>query len=164
MFNNQTDGIAPSYKTWILVANRSSAHVLASDGGAKNLRLLETISFPEGRLKNREIDTDRASGSSMAEGGANFPVHGLVNKDEAHFHMTQIFARQLCEKLNKARAENEFQRLVLVAEPRFLGELRASLDSSTLSRVTHSADKGLVDLNLKQLKERLAQMLTFRAA
>jgi len=39
--------------------------------------------------------------------------------------------------------QNEFQRLVLVAPPRFLGLLRSSLDTPTQQLVVGSLDKDL---------------------
>jgi hypothetical protein len=50
------------------------------------------------------------------------------------------FARQLAAKLQHARTENLYERLVLVAPPTFLGLLRSSLDAPTAQLIVGSLD------------------------
>jgi len=155
MYQTQPIGFTANGETWFLVANRGGAKILASDGGTRNLRLLEHIPHPEGRLKNREIDSDRASGSTMGAGGANFPVHGLANKNTATRHVMELFAGELAEMLHRGRAVNAFNKLVLVAEPRFLGELRSRLNESTQKTIDREIDKDIYNFDLDAIKEHL---------
>jgi len=156
MYHTQPIGFTASGDTWFLVGSRGGAKILASDGGMRNLRLLEDIPHPEGRLKNREIDTDRAAGASIGEGGANFPVHGLVNKDGATRHVMELFAGELAEMLHKGRAVNAFNKLVLVAEPRFLGELRARLNDSTQKAIDREIQGDIYHFDLDAIKAHLS--------
>lgn len=149
-------GIPADSDTWILVANRGGAKILASDGGTRNLRLLEDIPHPEGRLHDRDIDTDRAAGTTKAEGGANYPVNGLGNKHTTTRHVAQLFAKQIAEVLLKGRTHNAYMKLVLVAEPQFLGELRSTLDTSTQKSVDREINKDIYGFNLSQIKEHLS--------
>ena len=44
-------------KTWILVGHEAGARVFENRGPGKGLELVETIEHPEGRLRDRDIDT-----------------------------------------------------------------------------------------------------------
>jgi protein required for attachment to host cells len=161
MLNKFTNPTPLANKTWILVANRSHAYVLESDGGLKNLQTVEHFEFPQGRLRNQDIDADRSSGAVSTAGGA-YPVHGLGNKGEAHEHMAQTFAHQLAHQLGTARTENKFERLVLVAEDHFLGELLVCLDEATTMCVVSSIHKDIAGLHMPRLIEQLGQIGSFK--
>lgn len=130
MYQSQPVGFAATDDTWILVANRKGARILASDGGVKNLRLVQEMAQQEGL--------------------------GLVDRKEAVYHVMQGFVRDVARLLKKARAENAYSRLVLVAEPRFLGELRSMLDARTTDRIAREIDRDLYDYDLPKLKEWIA--------
>jgi len=147
--------------TWFLVANRAYAYVFESEGGSRNLRLEQRLEFPKGRLKNREIDADRASGGAST-GGGNYPVHGMVNRNRAHQQMTEVFAKQLAELLRKGQAENRFERLVLVAECRFMGELKSNLCETVKKRIVSTLNEDIASMASPQIHERLTQVPSFK--
>lgn len=152
-----------SSPTWILVANRAGARLFGSVDGVKEFRRLKEFSNPEGRLKNRDIERDRP-GASSAEGAANFPRHGLSNKNHATIVERQQFAHQLCSELQKGRVEGNFSKLILVAEPHLLGEILRDLDGPTSSCVKATVDKDLFAWDDERLKEYLKDRLLFKAA
>lgn len=141
--------------TWILVAHRSGARLFENTGPGKGLTLVETIPHPEGRLKSGEINADRP--------GRAFDTfsrrHGLSQALEPTEQVALMFARHLGDMLEKARAQNRYARLVLVAEPRFLGELRAALDKSTAALVSATLDKDLIDIDDRDLPKHLGQVV-----
>jgi len=53
----------------------------------------------------------------------------------------QRFARELAELLRLARTRNEYDKLVLVAAPAFLGELRGVLDNTVAGSVRAAVAK-----------------------
>jgi protein required for attachment to host cells len=127
-------------KTWVLVANRSRATLYLHPGPGKELTPVREFDHPEGRLKDREIDTDRAGRADHPDGGAKKSAY--QRNVEPHEHLAQQFGKELAEVLNRGRNDHEYENLVLVAEPHFLGVLKASLDSHTngLVRGTLSSD------------------------
>lgn len=162
MFHTQPVGFSADTDTWILVANRGGAKIFASDGGTRNLRLIEDIPHPKGRLKNRDIDADRQSHAARAQGPGTtgqgsqaYSRNGLVNKNETTFHEMQVFARELASLMQKGRSEKAYSKLVLVAEPRFLGELRATLDEPTRKAVDREIDRDLYNFDSRGIREHI---------
>lgn len=134
--------------TWILVAHRAGARLFENTGPGKGLKLLEQIDHPEGRLKNVEINSDKPGRAFDSFGGGR---HSMSKEHEPKEQMAIQFAKSLGELLDKGRARNQFSKLVLVAEPRFLGELRNTLTQQTAALVSASIDKdlgGVIDRDL----------------
>ena len=103
-------------RTCILIGDGSHARFFQSEDPAQPWHLLRKVDREHSREK-----TDRPE--SREDGGE----HG--------------FARQLVSQLETARQEGGFARLVLVAPPKFLGQLRAELTPSLAACVTKSMDK-----------------------
>ena len=138
--------------TWILSANRSSASLFESDWPGKSMRRLQDIPHPQGRMQNQDIDTDKPGRvfDSFGEGR-----HSTSPKQEPTEHIAQQFALELAEMLNKGRLTNTYDKLVLIAEPKFLGVLRAALDKNTESLVSQTVNKELLDIKEQDLAEYL---------
>ena len=138
--------------TWILTANRSSASLFESDWPGKSMRRIQDIPHPQGRMQNKDIDTDKPGRvfDSFGEGR-----HSTSPKQEPTEHIAQQFALELAELLNKGRLTNAYDKLVLIAEPKFLGVLRAALDKNTESLVSQTVNKELLDVKEQDLAEYL---------
>lgn len=138
--------------TWILSANRSSASLFESDWPGKSMRRIQDIPHPQGRMQNQDIDTDKPGRvfDSFGEGR-----HSTSPKQEPTEHIAQQFALELAEMLNKGRLTNAYDKLVLIAEPKFLGVLRAALDKNTESLVIQTVNKELLDVKEDELSEYL---------
>ncbi len=111
--------------TWILVAHRGGARLFENKGPGKGLNLLHDIPHPAGRLKNKEIGADKPGRSFDSRGQSR---HSLSTEQEPTAHVTEQFAKQLSTMLDDGRRQQLYGKLVLVAEPRFLGSLRARLE------------------------------------
>jgi protein required for attachment to host cells len=138
--------------TWILVAHRGGARLFENTGSGKGMQLVEDIPHPEGRLKSGEINADKP-GRAFDTFGRR---HGMSQEHEAADQVSLMFAKHLCDKLEKGRAENRFGKLVLVAEPRLLGEVRAALDKHTAALVSATLDKDLIAVENRDLPKHLA--------
>ena len=138
--------------TWILCANRSSASLFESDWPGKSMRRIQDIPHLQGRMQNKDIDTDKPGRvfDSFGEGR-----HSTSPKQEPTEHIAQQFALDLAELLNKGRLTNAYDKLFLIAEPKFLGVLRAALDKNTESLVTQTVNKELLDIKEEELFEYL---------
>ncbi|MDH3818400.1 MAG: host attachment protein [Myxococcales bacterium] len=145
-------------KTWILVGHDAGARVFENRGPGKGLELVETIEHPEGRLRDRDIDSDRPGRSFRKDSGD--PRRAAMSRGESpHDRAISDFARALANKLQRARVGNQYERLVLVAPPRFLGLLRASLDGPTAQLVVGSLDKDLATRKEAELIGQLGKVI-----
>jgi protein required for attachment to host cells len=157
---NRTKESAGGAMTWIVVAHRIGARILEIDD-SKQLSLVEELEHPDGRLTDREIDTDkpgRAFSSAGAGGG-----HPMNREELASERVGRDFARRISECLFKARVANRVDRIVLVAEPRFLGYLREALDAATADCVIASVRKDLAAVPTRELAPYLADAIEVEA-
>ena len=138
--------------TWILSANRSNANLFESNWPGKSMRRSQDIPHPQGKMQNQDIDTDKPGRVFDSFGNGR---HSTSPKQEPTEQIAQQFALELAELLNKGRLTNAYDKLVLIAEPKFLGLLRAALDKNTESLVTQTVNKELLDVT----EEDLAQYL-----
>lgn len=138
--------------TWILVAHRGGARLFENAGPGKGMQLVEDIPHPDGRLKSGEINADKPGRAFDSFGHR----HGMSQEHGAADQVSLMFAKHLCDKLEKARTENRFGKLVLVAEPRLLGELRSALDKPTAALVSATLDKDLIAVDNRDLPKHLA--------
>lgn len=139
-----------SDRIWILLAHRSGAKLLRTIGYSKDFKLLKEFNFPEGRLKNHEINTD--------DNG------GLVEHEVTVCHLAETFAQDLAAVLRKGRTENRYERLVLIAEPRFLGVLRNCLDKETAKKISKISHHNYTNLSKNALTECLKDILAEQQA
>ncbi|KPK14144.1 MAG: hypothetical protein AMJ62_13730 [Myxococcales bacterium SG8_38] len=145
-------------KTWILVAHDAGARFFENDGPGKGIELTEEIDHPEGRERDRDFDADRP-GRSFRKNSADPRRAAMSRSQTPHERAVSDFARTLAQKLQHGRMENRYDRLVLVAPPRFLGLLRSALDAPTAQLVVGSLDKDLAASKEADLVERLGEVI-----
>ena len=68
----------------------------------------------------------------------------------------QEFAHHLAEILNKGRNDHAYQKLILVAEPGFLGDLSGALDKNTSALVEKTVGKDLMHVGENELPQHLS--------
>ena len=142
--------------TWVLVAHRGGARLFENKGPGKGLNLLHDIPHPEGRLKNKDIGADKPGRSFDSRGQSR---HSLSSEQEPTAHVAEQFAKPLSTLLDDGRNQQRYSKLVLVAEPRFLGSLRAALSSPTAAMVTASLGKDLGGIEPHNIPGHLADTL-----
>ena len=123
-------------KTWVLVANASKAvlyHFVPPGAKEKpKLMIVDEFSHPESREKDHDLTSDREGEYISKPGG-----HGnFIEASDPHKYEAKVFAHQLFQKLEQGRVGNQYQKLVLVAAPHFLGLLRQEIDERPLKKVT----------------------------
>ena len=143
-------------KTWILVAHHSGARLFENDGPGKGLQALQEISHPEGKLKTQDITSDKPGRSSDSQG-----MHHSFGKElhDPKEHLAQQFAKHLAGILNDGRNQHCYTKLILVADPRFLGELRAALDHPTAALVTATLNKDLMHIDERDIPQHLSDVI-----
>jgi len=142
--------------TWILIAHRGGARLFDAPGPGQGLHLLESVTNPAGRLKNRQIDSDKPGRAFDKFGGGR---HAMSTEQAPTDRVAQRFAKELGERLSSGRLEHRFARLMIVAEPRFLGELRDQLDPPTTAMIAATLDKDLGSVADRELPDHLGGIL-----
>jgi protein required for attachment to host cells len=138
--------------TWILVARRDGATVFASNGRDRPLTVVHRIPHPDGRLRPRDIDTDRP-GRAFDRGG--YGRHAFSTEENSAERVEHEWAIHLARYLDNYRATNAYDRLVLIAPPKLLGSLRDALPTPTQRVVVAELTKDLIDPDGTEVRNRL---------
>ena len=147
-------------KQWILVANAALARIFRRGSALEPLVPVETMSHEEGRMRGRDLATDRpgTEATDNSRGANHFEPRTDVRRKE---HLR--FAREIAARLDKGLASHEFDSLALFASNPFCGELRTQLSEGVEKRIelTHNID--FTSLDLAELEKRLAAMREARS-
>ena len=138
--------------TWIVAADSSRARVLQVADREEKLLEVEDLVNPEGRMNDRELTSDahpRLRGTSGP--GSDRQEMSAVE------HKVELFAKRIGEHLEKARTDHRYDRLCLVAPPRFLGALRKELTREVQKLVAEELPKDLSWLSARELERHLAK-------
>jgi putative Mg2+ transporter-C (MgtC) family protein len=142
--------------TWVLVADGSRARLFVrqpSDGSLSPALDQELIGT---NLPSREIASDRP-GRTFDRGGQG--RHAKEPPTDPARHANAEFAREVALLLDDRRKAHAFDRLVVVAAPRFLGELRSFMPQQLQDLVAAEIDKDLTKSPPHELKDHLTELL-----
>lgn len=142
-------------KQWILVANGSLARIFSRTGMGDPLVARETIDFPEGRLKDSELQRDRQGheSSDNSTASAHFEPHTSTRKKVLH-----QFARELAARLEEGLNDGDYETLWLTASSPFMGELKATLSPSVTARLQWAHEADFTSLDIDTLETRLREL------
>ena len=135
--------------TWIIAADASRARILQVTDRAQQLEEVEDLLNPEGRVHDRELISDahpRFSGHSGGGPGSD------REETSAAEHATELFAKRVGDYLDKARTAHRYDRLHLIAPPKFLGQLRKELGKEVQKLVAQELPKDLSWLNARDIQ------------
>lgn len=118
-------------QTWILIGDGSHARLFQTADAAQPWQMLRRLDREHSREK-----TDRAES----------------HEDRGEHD----FARLVVGELEKARQQGTFSRLVLVAPPKFLGQLRGELPAPLEACVVKSLDKDYTHMDQAELPQHVA--------
>jgi protein required for attachment to host cells len=142
--------VLPEESMRIRVVVASQGEVCLYDLGSRTgrLKLAARWSDPLAHLHDRDFKSDRpgrvfdhASGAGRRGATAH---HGTGGERRPRRHEAELFARRVAEQLTEASRKGEFDRLVLMAPPAFLGLLRKAIPGSMRDQVAAEVRKDLM--------------------
>jgi protein required for attachment to host cells len=138
----------------ILVADQAEAIFYDSPTLAAAPREVAHISNPAAHLHDRDLGSERPGRSYESFGNAR---HAIERENDPRQREAEGFARRIARRLDDARRDEQFEQLVVIAGPAFLGMLRAAMSRPTRARVVHEIHKDLVHGPIEVLREHLVQ-------
>ena len=146
-------------KTLILIAHRGGAAFYDKQGPERRLELREILDHPAGRMKESEIKSDREGQSFNSNPrGCHANIYG--SEHAVKTNVTRAFAARLAQRLEHYALGSEYRRMVIAAEPRLLGMLRAEMGPNTRRKVARIIRKDLAktsEHDLPMVLEKAAQ-------
>lgn len=138
--------------TMVVVADSVRARIFTTESARSPLNEIETMTHPEGRLHDRDITSDLPGKESGADGSGGHSYEGKVDPKK---HELIQFSKQVASYLEDARKTNKLSRLLIVASPTFLGELRSQLSSETNEKVIFELNKNLTQSSVDDISSYL---------
>lgn len=130
--------------TWVVVADAARGRVFSTTDKGKSLTAVLDQDLVADNRPTRDIDADRP-GRTFDRGGEG--RHAKEPRTDPHEHAKQVFAHQVAELLKHEQdTTGRYDRLVIVAPPSFLGDLRGYLPATVKACVSHEIAKDLTKL------------------
>jgi protein required for attachment to host cells len=141
--------------TWVLVADNSRARFFAAEKAASPLQEVRDLLYPEARLREGDLVTDKPGRDRNAVKGA----HGVGTESSHKQDGADRFALEVCSELETARNGGAFRKLYVVAAPQFLGLLRKHQSSPLRQMVAGEVDKNLTTQDSAAIRKHLPDFL-----
>ena len=113
---------------WVIVADEHRATIYAREKKYSPMQEIKALQNDAAREKDSELVSDRSGRSFDSRGKGRHTMGGDESGTKAQSYL--LFAKEIAENVSRARQGGKFDRLVVVAAPRFLGVLRPALMSA----------------------------------
>ena len=129
--------------------------------GRHRLEEIQDFVNPKGRMNDRELRTDahaRFNGhggvGKAGSGRTGGPANDREEMSQAEIE-AENFSREIGRFLDKARTDHRYDRLLLIAPPRFLGMMRKQLGKEVEKLVQEEIDKDLSWFDVREIERYL---------
>jgi protein required for attachment to host cells len=137
--------------TWFCVADAGHARI-------KEATVLTTPLPTVTTLKHEAYEHGRFEEAGKGQESATSAHHGFQDAEGPIRREKREFAHVVADYLNDAAMRGAFQKLVLAAPPKFLGDLRAALGAKTRGMVSGEIHKDLTKESDTELVGRIANL------
>ncbi len=142
--------------TWILIADGAHARLFANRGPGKGIEAVEGGVINGDHRPYHELVRDGLGRTFESSGDMR---HAITPRTDPHRELKRTSAQHLAEMLDTRLAEKAYDRLVIVAPPKALGDLRAALSAQVKPHVYAELDKDLVKTPTAELPEHLGAVM-----
>ena len=145
--------------TWVIVADGEKFLLLHNAGDAEH-PVLKVVDHDDNRNPPaRDLSSDRPGrrhdASRQTPGGVAAWGKSAMEETDWHRVAEARFAEHVAAKLREWASAGRFRHLVVVADPRTLGELRGGYDDSLKATIVAEIDKDLTNLPLDRIEASL---------
>ena len=143
--------------TWIVLADGDQAKIFENGGPGKGLHALKDMAMAQDHLAAHDIMADRPGRSSNPAGpGSRAAVDYRTDPVDLR---ERRFLEGLAKMLEDKQVAGAYDRLVIVAPPRALGELRPALSENVRTAILAELPKELMHLPTEKLGEHLSDVM-----
>jgi protein required for attachment to host cells len=130
-------------RSWIVIADGGQARILENHGPGKGLVPLPAEAMHQTLHPSRDINSDRPGRSHDRFGPGR---HAMEPPSDPHREEKRRFADQLAEHINEAALKHSYDRLILVAPAKTLGDLRQALSKEATAKIDGELSKDLTKI------------------
>ena len=135
--------------TWIVVADGEKVLYLRNETDGENPNF-EVVRKEE---QDNPKDIDQSANRPGRVGQSANPGKSAYDDTDWHELAKERFAAELAEDLYQKAHAGAFDRLVLVASPQVLGQLRAELHKEVMARIVGEVDKTLTNHPVHEIEK-----------
>jgi protein required for attachment to host cells len=139
-------------KTWVLVADAGHARVLERSGPKQDFALVEGLELKHPIAKSSDMVRDSLPRTFDSVGPGR---HAITPRSDPHRSEKKNFARELAQVLDAGLAKNAYDRLIIIAPPQMIGDLRPQLSEAVRSRLTQELLLDLADASIPEIARRV---------
>lgn len=130
-------------RTWVLIADGARARILENNGPGHGLTAVDGLVFHGDHAATHDIVDDQA--------GRSFSSHGpgrsaIAARSDPHRELKSKFAHHLAGVLASNLEKSAYDRLVIVASPVTLGDLRSAMSDHVRAKVVGEVAQDLTKL------------------
>lgn len=140
------------WESWVVVCDGAKALIMqnAGDNQMMNLQVQETLTQPN--IADRDLGAGKPGRSHQANGMSGSAVEEISWHDQAE----EDFLKRVAVKLDELVQDKDARRIVLVAPPKALGQIRPNLHADTQAAITAEVAKDLTNFPVDQIERHLA--------
>lgn len=148
-------GLHKAPRIWVMVADRRTARIFSKRGD--DISLTAEIT-PEIRKESKIADKNIGRVASSGRGAVRHKYEPHMNES----HKEELaFVHKIAAFFDTEAGKDSFDRLVLVAPPHVLGELRKTVSQQVYARIIAEVNKDLTKMNDTKLRHELEKVLWF---
>jgi protein required for attachment to host cells len=136
----------------IVVADQAEAIFYDTPSLQAQPKEVAHISDPLAHQHDRDFSSDRPGRSYESFGSQR---HAIARENDPRSREAIRFAKRISRRLDEARRKGEYDELIVVAGPPFLGLMRKEMSRPTRERVVHEIRKDLVPSPVESLRRHL---------
>ena len=154
---NNSEHYVKKNVTWVVVADHQHGRIYANDGPGRGLQLVKGLSFDTHLHRSREIGSDKPSRSFESQGSLR---HSIEPRTDLHREEGARFIASIAQALSAAAQRGEYDRLVVIAPPRALGEFRKLLPSAVRGKLVGEVNEDLTKVPVARLPDYVGEFIT----
>ena len=142
-------GLKLDHDMWVVVADGEKALFLRNEGDAKYPNLEVFRQMQDENPPTHDQGTDRPG--RFNDGPS--PHKSAVQETDWHRVEKERFAKEIAERLYKMAHRGDFERLVIVAPPMVMGEMRKELHKEVEDRLVGEVSKTLTNHTVDEIEQ-----------
>jgi protein required for attachment to host cells len=152
--------VMKSERTWIVIADGAHAKVFQYSAEKPRLEAVKDVSFQIDLPRTHDIVSDRPGRAYESHGHAR---HAKSGRSDPHRELKRDFAHKVAGALQMSLGDKRYDKLILVAPPATLGDLREALAKGVRACVTAEVAQDLVKVPVSRLPSHLTSVLPLKA-
>ena len=142
--------------TWILIADGARARLVVNANTNDGYKQVIDTDFIADNRPSHDMGTERPGRTHNSTGSVR---HAMQPPVDPHREEKRHLAQRVNMFLEEQLQQKAFERLIVIAAPKTLGDLRGSFSNPLQAMVVEEIDKDLTMFSLNELQDKLSRLI-----